>query len=769
MKHTTISVVVLTLFVFMTAMSQTITTTATAPPIINRGHLVQPIPFFPLQSGEKILGMWQTTYGTVVLVYHGNKTSLHLIGQSTSLSSDSDPTFGGSKWYTYSPSTDIGNVQGWNVGNYSASAVAMCPGSINPCGTWAAIPATSSMTSALIIGQSVKMLYFNNTKTTGTITGNISPLVSSQNGTEQFATMRFNWTQNGKVAEGEGLFKKNTDQSKDYDWELVTVPGSFNSLYTMFGSLWANQRFVVFGEISSSAKPEIMVFDRIKKTKTATGIKAGGLLPNGETLYDWTLTPDLSGDDLYLTYRVVGANHPMARFGVFDPATATITNLFRIEDQPEQAFSYAANFKPSAGSALYTLVSQGATVADTVGYWNGADFSVVLKNGDVLNGKQIQYVKGSGGNVSDPVAYSEGAGTIVTFKQDGSLDQAYTLIDPLLKLASHEVGSDYVTITGFNMNPAGRTITFVTDTGKIVFFRNISPYSVELLASQLVGAKWVVLVIEGAVYSNKLLLPYITGMDPTPSVSAIFPATGVVNPRGIAAGSWITVLGKDFCSKTESASGDWPLTLAGVQALVDGQTIPLQYVGLSGDGKACQVNAQLPWEVLPGDHTVTIRTTKESQTFSFKSVDIAPSLFVAPPDHPSIFQIASQGSVLMDEAHPAYPGDTLVWYGDGFGPISPAVATGKIRLAASLSAVTSAVQAFVKACVTVDGKPDMTNCDYESANTDYVVAFPGSPAGYQGSITLPEMAVDAAKKYYLVIRVNDQYAPDQPLVVTTKP
>ncbi|HEY4506546.1 MAG TPA: hypothetical protein VJH71_00010 [Candidatus Paceibacterota bacterium] len=254
--------------------------------------------------------------------------------------------------------------------------------------------------------------------------------------------------------------------------------------------------------------------------------------------------------------------------------------------------------------------------------------------------------------------------------------------------------------------------------------------------------------------------------QPPPRIDSITPATNVAG--SVAAGGFMTVLGKDFCSNQAytATNTPWPTTLGDAKLIVDAATVlPLHYVGPSGDSKNCQINAQLPWETNSGTHTANISVVSPSgkvlvsQPFLFESVLIRPTFFSAPPAYPVLLQIYDRGYSLMSDLNPARPGEVLIGYADGFGKTSPPMLTGQASSSqGGFSEVRASVSAYLNSCV-----QNQNICNSTPAEVLWAVSYPQSPAGYMIAIRIPDIVIENNKTYYLSIWVDKIAAQDMKL------
>lgn len=181
----------------------------------------------------------------------------------------------------------------------------------------------------------------------------------------------------------------------------------------------------------------------------------------------------------------------------------------------------------------------------------------------------------------------------------------------------------------------------------------------------------------------------------------VVPPNGVVNSasfvpmQAVAPGSIVAIFGTGLTSTTATAS-TVPLStsLADVNVSFAGIQAPLFGVFAAASGSVLtQINAQLPWNVLPAGSTsgtVPIVVTT-------KGVPSTPTLVEVSAVTPGIYTINSQGfgqakatnadgtafvapagSIPGVNAQPAHIGDVIVVYATGLGPTNIAVANGDV-------------------------------------------------------------------------------------------
>ncbi len=171
------------------------------------------------------------------------------------------------------------------------------------------------------------------------------------------------------------------------------------------------------------------------------------------------------------------------------------------------------------------------------------------------------------------------------------------------------------------------------------------------------------------------------------------PAAGIVNAASFAAGpvapgSFIALFGQDL-AQTVATAGAFPLPvgLGGVSLTINGIPSPLYYVSPS------QIDAQVPFEVAPGNAT-TVLTTGGSALpgvpLTVKAV--APGIFV---NASNFALVRNQDGSVNAAANPAPVGSVVTAYGTGQGPVSNPVPTGAAAPDSPLSPVMAGVMATV--------------------------------------------------------------------------
>jgi len=175
-----------------------------------------------------------------------------------------------------------------------------------------------------------------------------------------------------------------------------------------------------------------------------------------------------------------------------------------------------------------------------------------------------------------------------------------------------------------------------------------------------------------------------------PSIAAIFNAasSGTSSGKTLAPGTLFSLYGADVAAAADSWVGaPAPTSLGGISVLVGGRNAPLFFTcpGPQSCGQDQQINGMIPFEVTGSSVPITIVTGPNAQGTTV-NVNLSPTA-------PGIFSTDSsgngQGAILngadntvtapsgtFHGSHPAKPGDVIVIYAAGLGPVTPTLPSG---------------------------------------------------------------------------------------------
>jgi len=177
-----------------------------------------------------------------------------------------------------------------------------------------------------------------------------------------------------------------------------------------------------------------------------------------------------------------------------------------------------------------------------------------------------------------------------------------------------------------------------------------------------------------------------------PVISSILNATSLQASQGIAPFSYMTLTGTNLAPDTpaggrvwrgdEIVNGTLPVSLDGVSATVGGKPAAIEFVS------ATQINAIAPDDAPTGASVPVVVTTSAgaSNSVSVKVQTFSPSFFLWPGNQPVATRgdyslVARSGTFAGVTTTPARPGEIISLWGNGFGPTTPPVASGKVTAA----------------------------------------------------------------------------------------
>jgi uncharacterized protein (TIGR03437 family) len=165
--------------------------------------------------------------------------------------------------------------------------------------------------------------------------------------------------------------------------------------------------------------------------------------------------------------------------------------------------------------------------------------------------------------------------------------------------------------------------------------------------------------------------------------------------KSVSPGTWIEIYGSNLAVDTRSwAASDFsgvnaPTSLDGTSVTIGGQAAFIDYISPG------QVNALVPSNVATGAQQITVTTvagTSAPVTLTVNAVEpglLAPASFKVNGTQYAVAistngdYVLPAGAVAGLSSQPAKPGDTIVLYGVGFGPVTPNIPAGQLAEQAS--------------------------------------------------------------------------------------
>ncbi len=181
-------------------------------------------------------------------------------------------------------------------------------------------------------------------------------------------------------------------------------------------------------------------------------------------------------------------------------------------------------------------------------------------------------------------------------------------------------------------------------------------------------------------------------LTPVPTIPAVSDG-GVVTSSAFGAfdsaapGAWLELYGSSLAAHTRTwseldfAGGNVPHSLGGTRVEIDGKEGVLSYV--SGN----QVNVQIPADVVPGEREIVVYSAEGASTpYKIRIDDTMPGLlapaafnvdgvpYVVALESDGQTYVLPTGTVEGVTSRPARPGETITFYGTGFGAVAPGTA-----------------------------------------------------------------------------------------------
>jgi uncharacterized protein (TIGR03437 family) len=201
---------------------------------------------------------------------------------------------------------------------------------------------------------------------------------------------------------------------------------------------------------------------------------------------------------------------------------------------------------------------------------------------------------------------------------------------------------------------------------------------------------------------------------------------GLPSPGGLAS---LFVTGLNVTGVQTASGYPLPTELAGVTILVQGVPAPILAVAGAPDGSYQQINFQVPFETNANKPNIVEVRYRGFSTFSIPQT-VAPGIFVLSDGTPAIQHAADYS--LITPSNPAKPGETIVVYVTGLGPVK--------------AEVTDGVPA------TGPGVASASTCSDNSVTLGTIVyagLTPGAVGLYQVNVQLPQSLLPGNRELYI--------------------
>ena len=197
------------------------------------------------------------------------------------------------------------------------------------------------------------------------------------------------------------------------------------------------------------------------------------------------------------------------------------------------------------------------------------------------------------------------------------------------------------------------------------------------------------------------LLSRIVSSSAAPAITSV--VNGASFQPGIAASTWITILGTNLSATTrlwgssDFVNGNLPTKLDGVSATVNGIAAYIYYISPT------QLNVLSPDDSTTGPVQVQVTNANgASNSLAANTSQVSPAFFLFTAKYPAAVHangvsVGKAGLIAGANFAPAKPGEIILLFGTGFGPTNPPLPAGKL--------VTAAAPLANAVTVTIGGKP----------------------------------------------------------------
>jgi uncharacterized protein (TIGR03437 family) len=485
-------------------------------------------------------------------------------------------------------------------------------------------------------------------------------------------------------------------------------------------TLTGNSGFVING-----ASPQLMFTGASKPQTTAPGCSNSmlkgpfNLVLNGRQI-------NLSGA-LASTFQAVGSAtfdgsgnvtfSLAANSNQFRGRLETMAGLYNLDSTCTGTVDIA-----SGGTASFTLVAEGDGQSFTI---NGGDGTFALSGGgsaqascttSTLAGPYVFGGTGAAFAFGSIVGFDSVSGVLV-FDGRGNLTANWTT-------ATKQTGSPATASGAYSITPACQGTATLQDSAG-------STWTLNFVTTSSTGS--------GLALDLANLLVSFSG---SAQVIASDPGAAVVSAAsGMAAstppGSIFSIYGSGLATGAAQATKvPLPTILRSTGVTVNGEAAPLFYVS---EG---QINAQMPLDVKPGIATIIVRNGSSTSNSVAVVVPAAgtPGMFVEYPTNQAVVQ--NPDLSVNTPTNPAHPGDTVVGYFTGGGPVQPAAPL-----------VTGAVSPYGESPVAADAQVTLGGV---AATILYAGLTPTLVGVYQVNFVVPQVA---SGQQNLTLTINGNASP----------
>ena len=320
----------------------------------------------------------------------------------------------------------------------------------------------------------------------------------------------------------------------------------------------------------------------------------------------------------------------------------------------------------------------GMTINDTTGVvsWAsptiaGSPHTITIRATNSAGSKKATWLLTVSSSTFPEIALVPGSLTFIAATETDPPSQSFEIQNAgtgTLDWSATTVGGDWLSVSPLT-GTAPSTLTVTVNSAGLAEGTYAGTITVAALSSSNASNSPQVLAVSLVVGAP------VIGQNGIVNGASFRPATdlnGAVTPGAIVA-----IFGTDMASSTEVASEvPLPTKLGDTSVTFNGIAAPLFFVSPG------QINAQVPFELVAGADSVTVQLTRGSETSELQSIALAAV-------SPGIFTLNAQGTgagaILhaadfqpVTESNPALPGEFLLIFCTGLGPVLPEVPSGNV-------------------------------------------------------------------------------------------
>jgi uncharacterized protein (TIGR03437 family) len=241
-------------------------------------------------------------------------------------------------------------------------------------------------------------------------------------------------------------------------------------------------------------------------------------------------------------------------------------------------------------------------------------------------------------------------------------------------------------------NGGGGTLTWVASSnqywaalsatsGSLPATVNLSLIPQNLAAGTYTATVTVAATVNGVSPVTVAVTLTVTGTPPAPAITAVANAGGY--QTNFASATWVAIFGTNLSQTTYSwqesdfLNGALPTSLEGISVTINGFPAYVSYISPT------QINVLAPDDPSTGSVPVEVIGAQTSSAFAAQKVQFSPAFltfngtYVA-AEHLAYSLLGPPGLFPGATTTPAAPGETIILYGVGFGPTTPAQPTGQL-------------------------------------------------------------------------------------------